>query len=378
MKSIPRFFAPPGPAFASRRDFLARAGSGFGTLALAGLLEEQGLLGRASARMTAPRNPLAPRPGHVDAKARSVIWLFMNGGPSQVDTWDYKPELAKRDGQELQGLRQEHRLLHRPGRPGDEVAVPLHAARPVRQMGFGDLSEHRPARRQDGLHPFVLVHVEQPLARPVQDQHGHVADGLPLHGLVGDLRPGEPRTKTCPASSPCTTRWAAACPKGTPRTGARAFCPASTRGPPSSRQGAPIDNLFRAEGVTDREQRAQLDLLKRLNQRHLEHSPDDSELAARIESFELAYRMQMAAPECLDLEKESRATQSLYGLDNPKCTHFAKQCLMARRLVERGVRFVQIYSGGMENERSWDGHQNIVEEPRRLRRRDRYADRRPA
>ena len=104
MKSLPRFFAPPGPAFASRRDFLARAGSGFGTLALAGLLQEQGLLGRASARMTDPRNPLAPRPGHVDAKARSVIWLFLNGGPSQVDTWDYKPELAKRDGQELKGF----------------------------------------------------------------------------------------------------------------------------------------------------------------------------------------------------------------------------------------------------------------------------------
>ena len=105
-------------------------------------------------------------------------------------------------------------------------------------------------------------------------------------------------------------------------------------------QGAPIDNLSAAGGNGSRAAVAQLDLLRSLNQRHLAQSPEDSELAARIESFELAYRMQMAAPECLDLERESKATQSLYGLDDPKCTHFAKQCLIARRLVERGVRFV--------------------------------------
>jgi uncharacterized protein (DUF1501 family) len=105
----------------------------------------------------------------------------------------------------------------------------------------------------------------------------------------------------------------------------------------------------------DAQQRAQLDLLKKLNAK----SAADADLAARIESFELAYRMQMAAPEALDIGKESAKTQQLYGLDNPKATHFAKQCLVARRLVERGVRFVQIYSGGMENDLSWDGHNNI-------------------
>ena len=101
--------------------------------------------------------------------------------------------------------------------------------------------------------------------------------------------------------------------------------------------------------------------MKRLNQRHLAHSPDDSELSARIESFELAYRMQMAAPECLDLEKESRADRKPLRTRQSRAMHVGKQCLIARRLVERGVRFVQIYSGGMENERSWDGHQNIVQ-----------------
>jgi len=112
--------------------------------------------------------------------------------------------------------------------------------------------------------------------------------------------------------------------------------------------------------MTDSQQRDQIDLLAKLNRRNLEQHPDEAELAARIESFELAYRMQMAAPEALDITRETPAVHKLYGLDNSKCTHFAKQCLIARRLVERGVRFVQIYSGGMENQLSWDGHNDIA------------------
>jgi uncharacterized protein (DUF1501 family) len=106
----------------------------------------------------------------------------------------------------------------------------------------------------------------------------------------------------------------------------------------------------------DAQQRAQLDLLKKLNG---QSAAAEADLAARVESFELAYRMQMAAPAALDIDQETKEVQALYGLDNPKATHFAKQCLIARRLVERGVRFVQIYSGGMENDLSWDGHSNI-------------------
>ncbi|MCB1080152.1 MAG: DUF1501 domain-containing protein, partial [Verrucomicrobiae bacterium] len=106
-------------------------------------------------------------------------------------------------------------------------------------------------------------------------------------------------------------------------------------------------------------QRNQLDLLNRLNKLHLKQHTGESELAARIESFELAYRMQMAAPEALEISSEPKHLQDQYGIDDPACDHFARQCLMARRLVERGVRFVQIYSGGMENQRSWDGHNDI-------------------
>jgi hypothetical protein len=359
MKSLPRFFAPPGPAFASRRDFLARAGSGFGTLALAGLLQEQGLLGRASARMTDPRNPLAPHPGHVDAKARSVIWLFLNGGPSQVDTWDYKPELAKRDGQELKGFDKNTGFFT------DQVG-------PVMKSPFRFAQHGQCGKWGSEIFPNVAQHVDKMAfihsCWSTSNNHspalfmintGMSRMGFPCMGSWVTYGLGS-QNKSLPGFVTMYDTLGRGLPKGNASNWGSGFLPSIYQGTVLAPTGPPIDNLFRAEGVSDREQRSQLDLLKKLNQRHLEHSPDDSELAARIESFELAYRMQMAAPECLDLEKESRATQSLYGLDNPKCKHFAKQCLIARRLVERGVRFVQIYSGGMENERSWDGHQDII------------------
>jgi uncharacterized protein (DUF1501 family) len=138
------------------------------------------------------------------------------------------------------------------------------------------------------------------------------------------------------------------------------FLPTVFQGTGFKPQGEPIDNLTRPTDLTAEQQRAQLDLLNKLNRRQLEARQSEADLAARIETFELAYRMQMAAPEALDLNKETEETKKLYGLDNPKSTHFARQCLTARRLVERGVRFVQIYSGGMENDLSWDGHNNIA------------------
>ena len=145
-------------------------------------------------------------------------------------------------------------------------------------------------------------------------------------------------------------------PKGHAQNWGAGFLPGVYQGTALNAQGAPIDNLVRPAVMSDPEQRRQLDLLRRLSQHYQQEHEDEAELSARVDSFELAYRMQMAAPEALDVTKEPEAIQKLYGLDNPKCAHFAKQVLMARRLVERGVRFVQIYSGGMENERSWDGH----------------------
>jgi hypothetical protein len=148
-------------------------------------------------------------------------------------------------------------------------------------------------------------------------------------------------------------------PKGHASNWGAGFLPGIYQGTALNAQGAPIDNLSRPEHMTDSEQRRQLDLLAKLNRRHQEQNPGEAELAARIESFELAYRMQMAAPEAFDIDNEPEYIRKMYGVDEKRCAHFAKQALVARRMVERGVRFVQIYSGGMENERSWDGHRDI-------------------
>jgi hypothetical protein len=148
-------------------------------------------------------------------------------------------------------------------------------------------------------------------------------------------------------------------PKGQAANWGAGFLPGVYQGTHLRPTGQPIDNLVRPAGESDAAQRNQLDLMKHLNELHQQHHASEAELTARIESFELAYRMQAAAPEAMDLTAEPAHIQKLYGLGDPACDHFARQCLTARRLIERGVRFVQIYSGGMENQRSWDGHIDI-------------------
>jgi len=149
-------------------------------------------------------------------------------------------------------------------------------------------------------------------------------------------------------------------PKGTALNWGAGFLPSVYQGTWLRPQGEPIDNLKRLSNLTDERQRAQLDLLAKLNRASLGGSAVESELSARIESFELAYRMQTAAPEAFDVSKEPEHVKKLYGLDQPHCAHVASQCMMARRMVERGVRFVQIYSGGMDNQQSWDCHADLV------------------
>ncbi|MGB6041564.1 MAG: DUF1501 domain-containing protein, partial [Pirellulales bacterium] len=148
-------------------------------------------------------------------------------------------------------------------------------------------------------------------------------------------------------------------PKGHAGNWTAGFLPSVYQGTWLKPTGEPVDNLKRPAEMSDAQQRRQLDLISRLNQHHLEDRKVDLDLAARINSFELAYRMQTAAPEALDIQSEPSHIQKLYGLDNEDCAHFGRQCLTARRMVERGVRFVQIYSGGMENQLSWDGHADI-------------------
>jgi Protein of unknown function (DUF1501) len=349
----------------SRRELFRRAGGGFATLALAGLLEQQGLLGltplsaRAGELPGKALNPLAPRQPHFPARAKAVIWLFMNGGPSQVDTWDYKPELARRDGQALEGFdkntgfftEQVGPVMKSPfafarhGECGAWVSeIFPHMARHVDKLAFV-----RSCWTESNNHSPALFMINTGMTRM----------GFPCAGSWVTYGLGT-ESQDLPAFVVMSDPLGRGLPKGYSQNWGTGFLPSVFQGTWLKPTGEPIDNLRPPAEMSTGQQRAQLDLLARLNQTFLEEHPAERELAARIESFELAYRMQSAAPEALDLTKESESTHKLYGTNHEKCAHFAKQCLIARRMVERGVRFVQIYSGGMENERSWDGHQDII------------------
>jgi hypothetical protein len=354
-------FALPSPTYSSRREFLQRAGNGAGLLGLAALLQSEGLLARpVSAGETIEKyvNPLAPRPAHFPAEAKSVIWLFMNGGPSHVDTWDYKPELEKRDGKELDGFDKNTGFFT------EQVG-------PVMKSPFNFAQHGQSGAWVSEIFPEMARHVDKMafLHSCYTDSNNHSPALFKIN--TGMTRMGFPcvgswvtyglgtETQNLPAFVVMYDTLGRGIPKGHAQNWGAGFLPSIYQGTALKPQGAPLDDLTRPEDMSDAQQRAQLDLLAKLNRRQLEQTPGVPDLAARIESFELAYRMQMAAPEAIDLAQESAATRRLYGLDNQKCTHFAKQCLIARRMVERGVRFVQIYSGGMDNELSWDGHANI-------------------
>ncbi len=365
MEKSHHFFAQPSLGYANRRDFLAKAGGGFGALALAGLLQRENLLASEAAIPTPrtwsppnPAQPLASRSGHHDAKAKAIIWLFINGGPSHVDTWDYKPELERRHGQEIPDfdrntgffrdqvgpiMRSPFRF-HKHGQCGKPIAeIFPNLARHVDKMAFlhscwTDSNNHSPA----------LMKINTGFTRMGQP----CAGSWVTYGLGSE-------SQNLPAFMVMYDTLGRGLPKGYAQNWGAGFLPSIYQGTALKPQGAPIENLYRPEGLTSDQQRRQLDLMNRLNRRQLQARAGESELAARIETFELAYRMQMAAPEALDLNREDESTKRLYGIDNPRCNHFARQCLLARRLVERGVRFIQIYSGGEENERSWDGHMNI-------------------
>jgi hypothetical protein len=364
--NLPHLFATPSAAFRSRRAFLARAGGGIGTLALASLLQGEGLLADEALDRDRRLNPLAPRSPHFPARAKAVIWLFMNGGPSQVDTWDYKPELEKRDGKELEGFDKNTGFFT------DQVGPLMKSPFKFQQHGQSGawVSEIFPemAKHVDDM-AFLYscyTHTNNHSPALFEINTGMSRMGFPCVGSWVTYGLGT-ENQNLPAFVAMADTLGRGLPKGHAQNWGAGFLPTVFQATALNSQGAPINNLYRSADMTTEQQRAQLDLVNRLNRRYQEQEhPHEADLVARIESFELAYRMQVAAPEALDITQESEQTQQLYGIDNPKCSHFAKQVLMARRLVERGVRFVQIYSGGMENERSWDGHANIAENHRQF------------
>jgi hypothetical protein len=351
---------------ATRRHFLQRAGGGFGLIGLAGLLHQEGLLDSSSLAADGlgaqALNPMAPRPSHFPGRAKRVIWIFVNGGPSQVDTWDYKPALAKWDGKSIREF--DASFKDTTGFFKDQVGGLMKSPfqfTPRGQSGkmvselFPNLGEHvdkmafiHSAFTESNNHSPALFMMNTGLPRmgfPCVGSWVTYGLGSENQSLPGFVVMSDPRGRGLPKGQ--AANWGAA------------FLPGVYQGTHLRPQGPPIANLERPGGMTDEEQRKQLDLVKRINQIHHEQYQAERELAARIESFELAYRMQSAAPEAIDLESEPEHIKKLYGMDDKRCDHVARQCLTARRLVERGVRFVQIYSGGMENQLSWDGHVDI-------------------
>ena len=344
----------------SRRALLARTGGGMGMLGLASLLHDKGMLeSSVLAEEQHAVNPLAARKPHFAGKAKAVIWLFINGGPSHVDTWDYKPELAKRDGQPLEGFDKNTGFF------ADAVGGLMKSPFEFKQHGhcgkhvssiFPNMAKH-----VDKMAFVHSLHTESNNHSPAlfMMQSGLPRMGFPCVGSWVTYGLGC-ESQNLPAFVVMSDPKGRGLPKGHAANWGAGFLPSVYQGTYLRPQGAAIDNLVRTSTMSDDQQRSQLNLLKKLNQQHFAAKEAESELAARIESFELAYRMQTAAPEALDLSKEPQHIKDLYGIDVPHCNHFARQCLTARRMVERGVRFVQIYSGGMDNQLSWDGHNDIA------------------
>jgi hypothetical protein len=341
--------------FWSRRKFLFETCGGISGLGLALLLERDGLLAAPQVNCAA-KSPATRKP-HFEPRAKSVISLFMSGGVSHVDTFDPKPALAKYAGQPLTGKGD---IVVRQGNPGPLMPSPF-SFKKYGQSGM-DVSE---------IFPQIASHADDlALIRSVKGQsNDHVQAHYEL--ATGMIRMGFPslgswvtyglgsENQNLPAF--VVIYDAHGGPFGGPANWGSGFMPASYQGTVLRPSGMPIVDLQPPADVTPDQQRAGLDLLMKLNERDAQKYPGDTELAARIESYELAYRMQSCAPEAVDLSAETPATQKLYGLDDPVTEPFGRQCLMARRLVERGVRFVQLYHGGLGNQNvdTWDAHTDV-------------------
>jgi hypothetical protein len=362
MNGNPTSDRPIGPVLTpcgrTRREFLWEAGGGFVGTALATLLAGDGFLPRAVAGADAgmPGDaPLSPKAPQFPAKAKSCIVLFMYGGVSQVDTFDPKPELSRFHGKPIPTLESD------PVLKGRNPGVLLGSSRKFAKFGqagvaVSDLYPHF-ARCVDNVaiirsmyadsfaHGSGLLQMNTGFVRQgypslgswVTYGLGTVNQNLPGYVVMLDHRGG-------PISGP--PNWGAG------------FMPATYQGTQFRTTGDPILNLRPPGGISTAQQRNQLDLLRQLSPCSTS-AGDNTELAARVASYELAFRMQAEAPEAVDIANESAETRRLYGLDDPRTERFGRRCLMARRLVERGVRFVQVYSGGGHLDENWDAHGDV-------------------
>ena len=325
-------------SFRSRRDFLARAGGGLGLLALGDLLRADD-----TARND---NPLAPRVPHFAAKAKSVIWLFMEGAPSSVDTFDPKPELQKNHGKKVA-------IDVFNGNPGPLMKSPF-SFKQYGQSGAWVCDRYQNVAKHVDDFAFVkscYTESNDHVPALYQMNTGIARAGLPTAGAWVTYGLGS-ENRNLPGFVVLGNTQGI---KGGPVNWSAGFLPTTYQGTLFRSQGSPILNLVRPSDLTAEDQRSQLDLLGTLNREHLADHGGEPDLTARIDSFELAYRMQSEATDLVDYATETPETIARYGLENSQTASFGRKCLMARRLVERGVRFVQVYSDG-----EWDAHGDLL------------------
>jgi hypothetical protein len=347
----------------TRRDFLRFGGTGLSAVGLLSLLAEQKLLATEPIRPAwSPEHPYAPRAPHFPPKAKNVLVIFCSGALSHIDVWDYKPELIKRHDQPLPGA---DKLITFQGENGNLVK-PLWEFRPRGQSGKM-ISDMLP-RLAELADDFCFIHsmtAKSNTHGPAENQMstGFILDGFPSMGSWATYALGS-ENQNLPAFVAIPD------PRGVPQVGPNhwnsAFLPAAFQGTAFTAD-KPIPNLETPKEISPAAERGTRDFLKLLNDRHLSRHPGDTELSGRIASYELAAKMQLSAAEVADLGKETQSTLDAYGVNdtNKLKSAFARNCLLARRLIERGVRFVQLFNGAYamgEGVGNWDGHKTLVKQ----------------
>ena len=340
-----------------RREFLRDMGGGFASLGLTGMLAQDGFFSSKAMAKELPKfvNPLAPKNPPLPGKAKSVIFLFMYGGPSHMDTFDYKPKLYPLDGKTI-----DVKTFGRGGkRNKSRVVGPKWDFKPYGECGkmVSDLFPHVGSCVDDiaFLHSMTA---ESPIhgSAMLMMNAGNLLSGHPSLGSWVNYGLGSVN-ENLPGYVVMLDK------TGGPISGAKnwssGYMPASYQGTVLRSQGTPILDLENAHGMNRADQRTLLNHLRTMNEGHLSTRYDNTNLAARIASYELAYKMQASAPEAVDLDQEPEKVKSLYGIDGSKTEDFGKKCLLARRMVERGVRFIQVYSGGNHNDANWDAHGDL-------------------
>lgn len=339
----------------SRRELLRSLGSGFGTLALASVLGEAGAWAEESAASAArATDALTPRAAHFPGRAKAIIQLFQNGGPSQMDLFDDKPELSKHHGEPHPGQVETFQLGNKNVLLGTAFKFARHG-----QSGleFSELIPHlasvaddlclvRSMFTENNNHPFAINMIQSGKTfwgRPAMGSWVGYALGSENRNLPGYIVLRDPAGYNTSGKMVWSSGW----------------LPAVYQGTEFSSQGTPVLHLRPARPLTAEAQSRSRAFLAELNAMHLKDHPRETELEARVQNFELAARMQLSATDVLDLSRETEATRKLYGLDNPTTAGYGARCLMARRLVESGVRFVQVFPPLSPSFQPWDNHSDL-------------------